>query len=122
MTNLATRGKTFHRRQVPLAAKETVTFTHGTNSVTITEAVVYETTLNIVGDEGLPLQVTSTEILLPQDAVLIAGSAVKPRNNDQVTLADGTIYEPFKPDRNTPAVVSHAGNEFWLLHTKKWKA
>lgn len=122
MVSLKERGKTFHRRQVPLAAKETVTFIRGTKSVTITEAVVYETELTIVGDEGLPMQVTSTEILLPQDAVLIAGGAVKPRNNDQVKLADGTLYEPFKPDRNTPAVVPHAHDEFWLLHTKKWKA
>jgi len=122
MASLKSRGLTFHRRQVPLAGKETVTIMSGTKSISITEAVVYETTFEIAGEDGMPLQVTSTEILLPQDAVLIAGGAVKPQNNDQVKLSDGTIYEPFKPDRNTPAVVSHAGDQFWLLHTKKWKA
>ena len=119
MATLAERARTAHRRQIALAAKETVTFVRGTAEVTITEAIGNEVTYEIMGDDGLMSQVTSQDWLLPQDQVLINGAAVEPQLNDKI-VSDGKTYKPFKMTPATEAVEPHCGDEFWLVHTHKW--
>jgi len=121
MTTLVERAKTVHRRNIVTAGKQTVTFRRGSKSCTITEAVGYETAWEIIGPEGLPIQVASMEWLLPQDQVLIDAAATQPKEDDQIVTAAGVVYEPMKLSPTQPECVPHCGSEFWLVHTKLWR-
>ena len=120
MTTMLERARASHRRNIPLAGKQTVTLKRGTETVTITDAVGYETEWEVMGSDGFATQIASMDWLLPQDQVLIGGEEVEPRVNDQITAANGRVYEPMKLSPTMPAVVPHCGDEFWLVHSKLW--
>ncbi len=121
MTTLLERAKTAHRRNVITAGKQIVTFRRGSKTCSITDAVAYETSWEIVGPDGLTVQIASMEWLLPQDQVLIDSVAVRPQEDDQIVRSDGATFEPMKLSSSKPECEPHCGTEFWLVHTKLWK-
>lgn len=121
MTTLLERAKTAHRRNVIAAGKQTVTFRRGSKTCSITDAVAYETSWELIGPDGLAIQIASMEWLLPQDQVLIDAVEVRPQEDDQIETAAGVIYEPMKLSATKPETEPHCGSEFWLVHTKLWR-
>ncbi len=119
MTTLAARARTVHKSRLIASAAETVTFRYGTESVQITGAVGVETAYQILGADGLTTEVVGKEWYLPQSECIIDSVLVEPRMNNQIVAADGRIYEPMKPGANQSAVVSHDGDNWWLVHTKR---
>jgi hypothetical protein len=120
MTTLVERARASHRRNIPVAGKQTVTLARDGKTVEITDAVGYETTWEIMGGDGITTQVASMEWLLPQDQLILDGKQIEPRMNDEITAANGKRYEPMKLSPTRPAVEPHCGDEFWLVHSKLW--
>lgn len=119
VTTLMERAKTTHRRNVITAAKQTITFRRASDEVEIEDAIGYEIVHQYAGPDNLPVHVVSMVWLLPQDQVVISGSAVKPQMNDQIEDANGDIFEPFRPSADVPDVVNHCGTELWLVNSER---
>ena len=121
MTNMMQDGAAWLGGQLKTAAGVSVTYTRGTNSVTLT-AVPTLHQYEIVDDEGFGISMLSRDYLIHAADLILAGAEIAPRAGDRIAeTIDGVAqtfevmplgqkheYEPADPD-----------GLLLIVHTKK---
>ena len=119
MPNLFANATTWLNQQIQAAAKVTVTYTRGAESITITTAVVGRTVFASNVEGGARIEFGDRDYLIPVDDLTFGEPAIGDRITETV---DGTakIFEVLTPDTGEPAWrYSDPQHTVWRLHVKQ---
>lgn len=93
MSNMLARGAAMLNRTMKASASESVTYSRGSDAVSVSATPGNTITEMPVDDNGGTIQSRNVDFLIDGPDLILDSATITPRPGDRITRADGTVFE-----------------------------
>ena len=118
MANVLSDGVTWLAAQIKANASETITYSRGAATVTLSVTRGYTEHTELDGD-GFPILTHTQDFICTTADLILSGSAAIPQKGDVITDAGGVTFSVYPPSGGTPYRYSDPYRTMLRIYTRE---